>query len=263
MSKAKSPQAWYGWRPDLPDQHDFKFSVTHPGVPVEQLPDTVDLRPNCSPIEDQGALGSCTANALVGALEYLERNGDPANHVQPDATPTNLSRLFVYYNERAMEGTVNEDSGAYIRDGVKCLNKFGVCPESLVPYNIGKFTRKPTPTAYKRALSHRINLYSRLSTEADMLNCLAVGFPFVFGFTVYESFESEAVASVGEVPMPAPDEQVLGGHAVLCVGYNRSNQMFTVRNSWGKDWGDHGYFYMPFAYLTDRNLSDDLWSIRR
>lgn len=247
----------YGWLPDVPDQRDYRFSALRPGFArvLEALPPSVDLRGGCSPVEDQGALGSCTANALVGGLEYLELK---------DKVPfADMSRLFVYYNERRLEGSTKWDSGAYLRDGMKTLAADGTSTEPTWPYKVRKYRCKPSRRAYAEGLNHQITEYMRLDTLAEMKTCLADGFPFVFGFTVYESFETAVVASTGIVPMPGPNERVLGGHAVLAVGYDDALERFFVRNSWGPAWGMKGYFTMPYGYLTDRNLSDDLWTIRR
>jgi C1A family cysteine protease len=173
-----------------------------------------------------------------------------------------MSRLFIYYNERVIEHSVDSDSGAMIRDGIKSLKKQGVCSEKSWPYVISKFTVKPNVACYKEALNHQITSYHRITTLDDMRQCLAEGFPFVFGFTVYESFESQTVAKNGIVNMPKSNEKVLGGHAVLAVGYNEKDKRFIVRNSWGTSWGIKGYFTMPYDYLSDRNLSDDFWTIR-
>lgn len=220
-----------------------------------RFPSSVDLRPICSRVEDQGSLGSCTGNALAGALEFLERKD--AAHIG------DLSRLFIYYNERVIEHTTNSDSGAMVRDGIKTLAKQGVCSEKAWPYRISKYKTKPGVACYKEASDHKITSYQRLSTIDDMLGCLAEGFPFVFGFTVYESFDSHAVAKSGVVSMPKPDERSIGGHAVVAVGYRGAHKRFIIRNSWGTGWGQKGYFTMPYDYLADRNLSDDLWTIRR
>lgn len=159
-------KAVYGWLPDIPDTRDHLYGAVRK-IPAK-LPAKVDLRPTCSPVENQKELGSCTANALAGALEFLM-----------------------------------------------------------------------------------------------MRACLADGYPLVFGFSVYEGFESQKVAKTGVVDMPKAGEKMLGGHAVLAVGYDDDAKRFTVRNSWGADWGKKGYFTMPYDYVADRNLSDDFWTIRR
>jgi C1A family cysteine protease len=252
MNKPNKVVSWYGWSPDLPDQRDKLFAAL--AAPPQKLPSAVDLRPGCSGVENQGQLGSCTANALAGHLEFLERKaGRPA---------IDLSRLFIYYNERALEGAVTQDSGAQLRDGIKTLAKQGVCPEKEWPYVISRFTVKPTAACYRDGLGHQITSYHRIATLAEMKLCLAQGYPFVFGFTVYESFESPAVAKTGTLNLPAPKERSLGGHAVMAAGYNDATQRFLIRNSWGADWGQQGYFTMPYAYLENRNLSDDFWTIR-
>lgn len=245
--------AYYGWLPDLPDHRDYLYGLRH--APAKALPRSVDLRRFCSPVEDQGQLGSCTANALAGALEFLEGKDQIAF--------IDLSRLFIYYNERVVEHTVKTDSGAMLRDGIKVLASDGVCPEKSWPYIISRFSIKPSAACYSQAKMHKITAYERLQTVDEMRACLADGFPFVFGFTVYESFESAAVAQNGIVPMPKPGETTLGGHAVCAVGYDDAKKRFLARNSWGAAWGIKGYFWMPYAYLADRNLSDDFWTIRR
>ena len=253
MSKSSKVNAWYGWMPDRPDQRDRLYSAI--AAPPKKLPPAVDLNATCSAVEDQGQLGSCTANALVGNLEFLEKKAGRA--------PADLSRLFVYYNERAMEGTVKEDAGAMIRDGVKTLVKQGVCTEAKWPYVIGRFAAKPLAACYKEALTHQVLSYHRILTLQEMKSCLAEGYPFVFGFTVYEAFESPAVAKTGRLNLPKPKEKTLGGHAVMAVGYNEAAKRFTIRNSWGADWGLAGYFTMPYAYLDSRNnLADDFWTLR-
>ena len=245
----------YGWTPDLPDQRDRIYSA--PQRVLGALPPSVDLRSACPPVVDQGELGSCTANAIAGALQF-----DQMKQKLDDVFPP--SRLFIYYNERVIEHTVNEDAGAMIRDGIKSVAKDGAPHETLWPYIIAKFTTKPSAAAYKDALKHRAVLYQRLTQTLDQLKgCLAAGYPFVFGFSVYESFETQAVAKTGKVPMPKSKEKQLGGHAVLAVGYDDASKRFIVRNSWGTGWGLQGYFTMPYDYLTDGNLADDFWTIKQ
>lgn len=240
----------YGWIKDKEDARDFLF------VDIQKkiiLPKKVDLRTDCSPIENQGALGSCTANALAGALEFLE--------LKDKMKLVNLSRLFIYYNERAAEGTVDFDSGAQLRDGIKTLAKLGACPEKDWEYIISKFKIKPPQKAFANAAKHKIISYYRILNLQQMKNCIANGFPFVFGFVVFESFESKEVAKTGIVNMPRPDEKMLGGHAVVAVGYDDEEERFITRNSWGNKWGVSGYFTIPYEYLADKNLAADMWMI--
>jgi C1A family cysteine protease len=253
--------ARFGWIPDLPDQRDHLFAAA-PEI-LTSLPSAIDLRPDCPAVYDQGHLGSCTANAIAGAIEF-DRMKQKLSVFCP-------SRLFIYYNERVMEGTVGSDSGAMIRDGIKSVAHEGACPETEWPYDITKFANKPAAPCYADALKDRAVAYQRVSPLLNQLKgCLAAGYPFAFGFTVYESFESQQVADTGQAPMPAANEGVLGGHAVLCVGYDDAQQRFTCRNSWGNQWGmpsgpghtDRGYFTLPYAYLTSPHLASDFWTVR-
>jgi C1A family cysteine protease len=242
----------YGWLPDLPDHRDYLYAapVEIAGTP----PAKVDLRPQCPPIYNQGQLGSCTANAIAGAIEF-----DRLKQKISDFTP---SRLFVYYNERAMEHTIDSDSGAQIRDGIKSVAKQGDCPETEWPYVISKFKTKPPKNCYADALKYKVVLYQRVTQVLSQLKgCLASGYPFVFGFTVYESFESAQVAKTGHATLPKSNEQAIGGHAVVGVGYDDAKQWFIVRNSWGPKWGMKGYFTLPYAYVTATNLANDFWTI--
>ena len=241
----------YGWIPDLPDHRDHILSL-----PIyEALPPSADLRAQCPAVYRQGNLGSCTGNAIAADLEF-----DRKKQGLPDFIP---SRLFIYYNERVMEHTIFSDAGAMLRDGIKSVAKIGACSETDWPYDISQFAVKPSAQCYLSAKLDRAISYQRVQRNLDQMRaCLAGGFVFVLGFTVYQSFESSQVASTGDMPMPGPDESVLGGHAVVCVGYNDAKQAFTVRNSWGGSWGDKGYFYMPYAYLMNRQLSSDFWVIK-
>jgi C1A family cysteine protease len=242
----------YGWMPDVPDQRDLVLTAAR----VTTLPPSVDLRPGCPPVYDQGQLGSCTANAIAAAIQYEQIR-------QKEAKPFAPSRLFIYYNERVMEHTVSQDAGAQIRDGMKSINHIGACPETDWPYVIANFAQKPPLRAFKDAPLGKTISYQRVVQTLDQMRaCLAGGSPIVLGISVYESFESREVAKSGAVPMPGNREKLLGGHAILAVGYHDADQRFIMRNSWGTSWGMHGYFTIPYAYLTDSNLCDDLWTIQ-
>lgn len=253
---------WYGWVRDLPDHRDLMYAAPPPKAP---LPSSCDLRSAFpTPAYDQGELGSCTGNAIAAAVQFARRKEGEAQDFVP-------SRLFIYYNERDVEGDVGQDGGAQIRDGMKVVSKLGVCPEASSPkpqpydwpYDVKQFAQQPPPPCYEFGHDRLITSYRRVPQVLMQLRaCLASGFPFVLGFTVYSSFESEEVAKSGEVPLPASTEQVLGGHAVLAMGYDDKSQRFLVRNSWGTDWGQNGYFTMPYAYLTDPHLASDFWTVR-
>lgn len=235
----------YGWIKDLTDQRDYQFSY------VEQiLPPVIDWRSNMPPIYDQGNLGSCTANAIAAALDY-ERKKQGEQFINP-------SRLFIYYNERSMEGTIKSDSGASIRDGIKSVKNQGDCPEVEWPYIITKFKSKPKATCYKDALKYKVIKYISVPEGLNQIKAALVLSPIVFGFTVYQSFEN--IGSDGIMTIPKRNEQVEGGHAVVAVGYDDDKQIIIVRNSWGDIWGDKGYFYMPYKFITSKNCSD-FWII--
>ncbi|MEP6495895.1 MAG: C1 family peptidase [bacterium] len=245
--------ARYGWRPDTPDQRDRPslLKVSR----VTRLPATVDLskKPAMPAVYDQGQLGSCTANAIGAAYEYETRKQALADFMP--------SRLAIYYGERYIEHTVASDAGAEIRDGMKVVAKTGVAPEKLWPYIESKFAKTPPQAYFTAAKSHICTSYESVEqTESAIKSQLAAGFPIVFGISVYESFESDAVAKTGTVPMPKAAEKMLGGHAILITGY--TSTVFRFRNSWGKNWGKGGYATLPKAYVLDPKLASDFWTIR-
>ncbi len=244
----------YGWVPDLPDHRDRLYAAA-PAV-LAQLPASMDLRAGCPPVYNQGELSSCTANAIAAAIQF-DQQKQSAKVFMP-------SRLFIYYNERAAEGSASSDSGGAIRDGVKSIARQGVCTEVEWPYDLAKFADRPPQACYQDAAECKAISYQRLQSRNlnQLKGCIASGYPFVFGFTVYDGFESDEVAKTGVLSLPGPDEQTQGGHAVMAVGYDDAAQRFTVRNSWGADWGMGGYFTMPYAYLTSPNLADDFWEVR-
>jgi C1A family cysteine protease len=236
----------YGWRHQNPDARDKVYAARLNAAP----PAECDLRPEMPAVYDQGQLGSCTGNAIAGAMEY-ERDRQGLSDFVP-------ARLFIYYNERAMEGTVSSDSGAMIRDGIKVVNSEGVCPETLWPYDTGMFAVKPPKRCYVAALTDRLVQYEAVQTLADLKDAISSKLAVVFGFTVYESFESPQVAQTGVLPMPdVQTESAVGGHAVVAVGYSDPKGHVIVRNSWGPSWGAAGYFYMPYQYMTGTATNSD------
>ncbi len=258
-TKTETPVYKLGWLPDLPDARDFLYSA--PLKVMQKLPSKVNLRRGCPPVYSQGNLGSCTANALGAAFEYGKKK-QKKHTFRP-------SRLFLYYNERVLINTINSDSGAFLRDGVKSLNKQGICPEKDWPYKDDSspgapFSQKPPQACYKTALNHQIISYWRIPVNLNSIKgCLAEGYPFSFGFTVYDSFFNHSVAQTGIMPMPnIANEKVRGGHAVLAVGYDDSRQAVLIRNSWGTGWGIKGYFWMPYAYISNVAYCNDFWTIR-
>lgn len=239
----------FHWAPDKPDRRDYKYQLLN--TPLQQK---VDLRPWCSRIENQGNLGSCTGQAVAGAIEYLNTKA---------GKPTDVSRLYIYYYERELIGTVNWDSGAYIRDGIKATSHKGAPLESFWPYIIQRFRNRPSQTAINDGLKRKVTLYERVDTLNGCLDALNNGFPIIIGFWVYSSFMSRTVSRTGMMPYPNVNrEMFLGGHAVLLVGYDNTTQRFIARNSWGVNWGDKGYFYMPYQVIDNRNMSEDFWVIK-
>lgn len=239
----------FHWKKDKPDSRDYLYAST----PV-RISSSVDLRPWCTLIENQGNLGSCTGQAIAGAIEYLNKRANKQN---------DISRLFIYYYERALIGTVNYDSGAYIRDGIKVVYGRGAPVENLWPYQINRFAVEPSQVAQADAGLRKVTLYERITSLDGCINALANGFPITVGFLVYSSFMSSTVARTGMMPYPnVRRERLLGGHAVLLVGYNNRTKRFIARNSWGTTWGDRGYFYMPYEVISNRSMSDDFWVIR-
>ncbi len=244
----------FGGVRDAPDSRD------HPYVPpvgvAKNLPPSADLRGYFPPVYNQGQVNSCTSNAIAGAMEFdAKRQG-----MKDVFTP---SRLFIYYNERAMEGTQGKDSGGQIRDGIKSIAKQGDCPEHHWPYDAKMVTQKPPDECYSQARSFKALEYQRIGHNLDhMRACLASGYPFVFGIKVFSSFEGDAVRDSGHLKMPRKGEKTVGLHAVVACGYDDANRWFIVRNSWGGGWGMHGYFTIPYDYLLDSKISHDFWTIR-
>ena len=244
--------ARYGWNKDSPDHRDFHYMVS-PSV-LQRLPPAVNLTGQNPPVYDQGDLGSCTSNAVAGALEF--------DQMKQLLSPFIPSRLFIYYNTRVLEGTPMTDSGASLRDTCKAIANDGYCNEVLWPYNPDAFASKPPYDDYLAAKPYNKIIYHRVTqTLSQMRGALASGIPFVFGISVYESFEQPLVLQTGIVPLPSPTEKLIGGHALLCVGYLDATQKFLFRNSWGAGYGTNGYGTIPYAYLMDPHLAGDFWII--
>jgi len=240
----------FGYLKDLTDQRDKIYSA--PRFKTSTLPSSVSLLQYCAPVENQTTTSSCTAHGIVGNLEMLEKKNNTNFY--------DISRLFVYYNTRMLSGIEDTDGGAYIRDGIKSLVRYGYCSEKLWKYDEEKVNNKPDRKSYKEAKRHLIKEYSRILNINDIIKCIASGYPVVFGITLYESFQSETVAKTGKIPMPKITESVIGGHCMLIIGYDKKTKMFLVRNSWGNTWGENGNCYIPFEYMEQ---ASDMWVIRR
>lgn len=243
----------YGWIPDLPDTRDHQYSA--PQETLSKLPASFDLRSKCPPVYNQGNLNSCTANAIAAAVQFDLMKQNDANFVP--------SRLFLYYNERVMAGNVNKDTGAPIRDGIKCIVRLGDCPETLWPYLTSKYAVKPPGPCYAQARKYQAVQYKRLTQKPEQLKtCLASGYPFIFGIKVYQSFESSEIEKTGHLFLPTQEQKSVGRHAVMAVGYDDSKEWLIVRNSWGDRWGIQGYFTLPYVYALNKDLSSDFWTLR-
>lgn len=253
--------AWYGWRKDNPDFRDCRMALTLPGdrpLPRKKL--NISYMPQ---VWDQGSAGSCVGHSLACACKYdLQRQG-AQNVFDP-------SRLFLYYNARAIAGGENSDGGAQIRDGIKGVSHFGFCNEQTWGYDIDKVTDKPSDDAYDEGKKHLAIKYARVPQSLEsLLSCLASGYVIAFGFSVYEGFESDEVARTGILPMPKSHEANVGGHAVITWGFDQDYELpwgtrgvFYVRNSWGPEFGLEGNFLMPFDYILNPDLASDFWNIQ-
>ena len=240
------------------DDRDHLFSsILISPIQSEQLPSSVDLRTDWGDILDQGDLGSCVSNSVAYCVRHV---------FQKEALGTfNASRLFIYYNGRVLEQTAtDEDTGLSVRGGYKSVGSYSTCSEVTWPYNPDKFAIKPSKEAYDAASQHKTFRYLRVRQNINELKkCLKDGYPISFGMTVYDSFMSTSVAQNGIVPLPKPDtEEVAGGHCVTLCGYQDDKGVFIGCNSWGTQWGDKGFFYIPYNYVLNKALVSDLWTCR-
>ena len=221
------------------------------------LPSMVDLRDeNMPPIYNQDKLSSCTGNAIAAAIHYIISKSE-YDDIEP-------SRLFIYYNERLLEDNTGQDAGAYLYDGIKSVATFGVCDETLWPYDINMVNVKPSQKCYEWAFTEISTKYFMIDSNNtnDIKNVLASGYPVLCGIMVYESFKNDSATQTGNISTPnVKKEKLLGGHAICIVGYDDNKQAFIVRNSWGTTWGDNGYCYIPYDYIANINLAFDFWCI--
>lgn len=249
----------FGWIPSKPDPRDVKFHSMFKYD--EQFPDKILLDKFISKNKfNQGTLGSCTANAIASAYMYNYYKLRKEDEFNP-------SRLFIYYCERELMGTVSYDSGASLRDGMKVLNKIGTSGEKSWPYDIEKFTIKPPRQSYKNAQLHKVLEYMSVNeTVNSFKDTLNKGFPIIIGFSVPESFLSKETAFTGFM-LPYSSDKIIGGHAVLIYGYDDNLEYkdkkgyFRIRNSWGEEWGSNGDFYMPYENVE--KLCADCWAITK
>lgn len=257
-----------GVRRDRHDPRDHRFEPKHR---AHELPPRVDLRAQMPPVYDQGRIQACTANVLAAAVAYSRRrNGQDDPALEP-------SRLFIYWNERALQDNTANDCGATLREGIRTLATQGVAPEHLWPYDDtpattqpggafppgARVAQKPADAAFEQAHRFEVLSYRRIAPDLDhMKSCLAEGYPFALGLQLYPGFMEAPHRQATVIPLPAPGEAALGGHAVLAVGYDDGRQWLVCRNSWGPAQADGGYFYLPYAYLQDAGRVGDLWSVR-
>ena len=202
-------------------------------------------------------MNSCSANAITAALRYDELREGRSHVPSP-------SRLFIYDNERVLSGMVGSNGPVPLRDGYRTIVKPGACPEANWPYEVRRFRRAPTPRCFDLACRHRAIAYDRLRRAISHIRaCLAQRFPIVMAIAVHQSMTGRGVRRTGVVPLPARRDRLRGGHAVLVVGSHHARRLLIVRNSWGARWGDHGYGYLPYAFVASRDLTWDFWTMRR
>jgi len=252
----------FGWMPSLPDFRDVQFAFQPLRSMLASLPVSVNLTSPAlgvpwDPTWDQQPLGSCGLQCAGADIVFaLIRQQGIIDVPMP-------SRLFMYYNTRSLMGTINQDSGVDNRTMLKALAMYGWCDEALWPYDISRYREKPPQACYDQAANRKIAEYNSVAQDLQTMKaCLAGGDPFIFGFTVYSSMQTAEVERTGVVPMPRGSDRVAGGHDVLFVGYDDSKQRFKFRNSWSAQWGENGYGWMPYGYVSPR-LSSDYWTVKK
>jgi Cysteine protease len=253
----------YGWLPDLPDFRDKLAFPEKAGIAATaaSVPQRVDLRErHVFVVNDQGYLGSCVAHAVSSAIEYAKhtRENDPkvSDFLEQDRQFP-VSRLFLYYEARRPIDMIAEDSGCYIRDAMRVAYNIGVPRETGWRYHEDAFAVAPPARSYKSAPYHKITSYKSVAVDNNEIRlALSQGHPVVFGISVFDSFYNERN---GVVPMPTFNDEYLGGHSMLIVGYDDRSKLYTVLNSWGNTWGDDGFCYIPYSYIGNRQLGSDYW----
>lgn len=254
---------------EIKDIKNFAIHGEHKGL--VSLPRNLDLRALQSEVGNQGNTSSCTGNAIASAIEFLELSELKAKvplsegNEEFDSNFEHISRLFIYYNERILEQDTNSDNGSTIFSGMKTLQKYGFCRESLWKFDPSKLSTKPDEACYQEAIKHNKVAYYQINSTEEKLQCLAQGYPFLFGFQCYESLMSDETMETGNIPLPKPNESCIGGHAILCTGYDQDKQVFYLKNSWGTGIGlnQSGYFTISFEYINNPNLADEFYTIRR
>jgi C1A family cysteine protease len=250
-----------GWKPDLPDHRDRRFGKTMALSPASELPVRVEWTSLEKPVDHQGSQGSCVAHSAGAAFEMLRakdfHGGDPS-------VTMNASRAFIYYESRELEGTEDQDPGCMIRSAVSVVARQGVPTEESFPYDPAVYDVAPPFPVVEEASQYQVTSYLKLEPTnlEELLNCIADGYPFTIGMSVFESFDTDEVQETGVVPIPEPGEQMLGGHAMLTVGYDQEAKLFLVRNSWGTEWGVNGHCSIPFEYMTNGLYASDFWTLR-
>lgn len=252
VGKLTSRVIRYGWRRDNPDPRDCIWAAPRPVI--RTLPERQDNRDLMPPVFQQLQTNSCTGQSVAGQIAGLQKLRGTGPVVIPSA-------LFIYWNTRDIEDTELVDSGATLRNTFKAVSRWGYASEECWPFDEKKVLTQPSKPCYEEARPRRITTYARVAQRLDQLQAyLAARGTISFGMAVYPYFESEEMATSGILRMPAGNDAPLGGHAVLLVGYDNARKMFLVRNSWGKEWGLDGYFWMPYSYVLDPNLAADFWT---
>lgn len=252
---AENPKK-FGWVRDIPDIRDRKLSFKSHNY--TQIKSKIDLRSKFCKIYDQGNINSSVAISIGSVLNFDSKEQNIGNF--------DPSIIFIYFNERRSLGFYNIDCGSSIRNTLKIVNKLGVCKNDSWPYDINYFKTQPYTKCYEEAKMYKRIKYKKLNNGSlrDLKTCLSMGRPFVFGFSVYDSFKNPLIwnPKIDSMPIPNPNkERLIGGHVCVAVGYSDKRKSFIIRNSWGKEWGLDGHFFMPYKFIVS-NQCDDFWTFQ-